>query len=118
MASQDYASYIAGVSQAATITGSLIPLNGYKNAFITTQWTAGDSAAIGTQSVEGSNDNTNWYTLRDSAGAVITFPTNPAGSGAGTSSLALNGVPCKYMRVVYTKSTAGTGLFSAQVWLS
>jgi len=109
--------YITSQSQAAIITGAAIAMHGYSRLFVTTQWTAGDSAAAGTQRVEGSVDGVNWVALVDSAAVALAFSSNPASGGAGASHINVSDVGARFVRVVYPATTPGTGLYSAQVSL-
>lgn len=118
MGPQDYSTYAVSRSQATVFTGDAIPTRGFEGAYITTQWTAGDGAAVGTQAVEGSVDGVNWEALRDSSGTAIAFSSDPDGSGAGTSSVSLADIASRYIRVTATADTPGTGLYSVQVYLS
>lgn len=120
MSQQDYPTYLAAQSMAATFSGIAVMLRNFTRIAVTAQWTAGTSVnATGVQSLEGSNDNSHWETLRDSSGDAIAFPADPAGAGAGTTGLVVSDVGFRYVRLHYVRTSGDSGAtYSAQVFLT
>lgn len=102
----NYAMFGAGANMAtASTTSSSTNVQYTDNIGIVLAWTG--STPIGTITVQGSNDNTNWATLDFGSAISIT-------GDSGTDLLNINQFPCSYIRIVYTKSS-GTGTITASM---
>lgn len=90
---------VASYSMGASVTTDAIPIERCEYVAIQFSW-AGATSPVGTCTVEGSNDGTNWSTL--------TLSSTLSVSGASGNNIADFTTGCALIRAVYTR-TSGSG---------